>query len=113
MEKVTYTQQAVVEETDVLVVGGGTAGLASALASARKGVKTTLVENSGNLGGMATIGLVGPFMTCFSSDGKDQIVKGIFDEVVRRMEKREELSILPAYQLPVPILVFIKSDMTT
>jgi len=88
MEKVTFSQEAAIEETDVLVVGGGTAGLASAISSARKGMKTTLVENSGNLGGMATIGLVGPFMTCFSSDGKDQIVKGIFDEVVRKMEKK-------------------------
>jgi len=85
---ITFTQQAEVEETDVLIVGGGPAGLAAALSSARKEVKTTLVENSGNLGGMATIGLIGPFMTCFSSDGNDQIVKGIFDEVVRRMEKK-------------------------
>lgn len=70
MGYIAFTQQAEVEETDVLVVGGGPAGLAAALSSARKGMKTTLVENSGSLGGMATIGLIGPFMTCFSSDGK-------------------------------------------
>lgn len=88
METIAFSQQVPVEETEVLVVGAGPAGLASALSCARRGAKTTLVENSGSLGGMATIGLIGPFMTCYSSDGKDQIVKGIFDEVVRRMEER-------------------------
>lgn len=88
METLTFSREIPVEETEVLVVGGGPAGLASAIASARRGADTTLVENSGSLGGMATIGLVGPFMSCYSADGKDQIVKGIFDEVVRRMERR-------------------------
>lgn len=88
MGTISFRRQIPVEETDVLVIGGGPAGLASAIASARRGAKTTLVENSGSLGGMATIGLVGPFMTCYSLDGKDQIVKGIFDEVVRRMVEK-------------------------
>lgn len=88
METITFSREIPVEETEVLVVGAGPAGFASAIASARRGAKTTLVENSGSLGGMATIGLIGPFMTCYSADGKNQIVKGIFDEVVRRMEER-------------------------
>jgi len=88
METIAFSRQVPVEETEVLVVGGGPAGLASAIASARRGADTTLIENNGTLGGMATSGLVGPFMTCYSADGKDQIVKGIFDELVRRMVKR-------------------------
>lgn len=88
METTLFSRQVPVEKTEVLVIGAGPAGLASAIASARRGAKTTLVENSGSLGGMATIGLIGPFMSCYSVDGEDQIVKGIFDEVVRKMEER-------------------------
>jgi len=44
----------VVHETDVLVVGSGPGGLAAALASARAGVKTTLVERFGCFGGNIT-----------------------------------------------------------
>lgn len=76
----------VVEETDVLVVGGGPAGIAAAIASARTGARTTLVERYGFLGGNATASLVGPFMSSFSDDGEEQLVVGIFDEIVRRME---------------------------
>jgi len=88
MKTVTLTRELPVEETEVLVIGGGPAGIASAIASARNGVKTILVEQSGCLGGMATLGLVGPFMSCFSADGKTQLIRGIFDELVRRMEER-------------------------
>lgn len=44
----------VVEEVDVLVVGGGTAGVAAAVAAARAGATVSLVEKYGFLGGMGT-----------------------------------------------------------
>lgn len=77
----------VIENTDVLVVGGGPAGIPAAIASARNGAKTILVEKNGCVGGMATVGLVGPFMTSYDTEGEMQIIKGIFDELVIRMEK--------------------------
>jgi hypothetical protein len=76
----------VVEKADVLVVGGGPAGIAAAVASSRLGVKTVLLERYGFLGGTATAAMVGPWMTAFSKSGKVQIVRGIFDELVKRME---------------------------
>ena len=45
--------------TDVLVVGGGVGGTMAAIAAARKGVKVTLVERGGCLGGTWTAALVG------------------------------------------------------
>ena len=44
---------------DVLVVGGGSAGVAAALGAARAGARTRLVERYGFLGGMATAAMVG------------------------------------------------------
>ena len=48
----------VCRETEVLVVGGGPAGVAAAVAAARNGADTTLIERYNHLGGMATGGLV-------------------------------------------------------
>lgn len=48
----------IVDEVDVLVVGGGPAGIGAAIASARQGCKTMLVEQAGDLGGVATTGMM-------------------------------------------------------
>ncbi len=74
-----------IDRAQVLVVGGGPAGIAAAIAAARAGADTALVERYGVLGGAATVGLVGPFMTSYSDDGTTQIIGGLFDELVRRM----------------------------
>lgn len=76
-------------ECDVLVIGGGPAGIASAICAARHGANTIMIERNGCLGGMATSGLVGPFMTSYDTEGKVQLIRGFFDEIVRRMEAQE------------------------
>src|SRR5580698_6481689 len=68
---------------DVLVVGGGNAGCAAALAAARHGARTLLVERYGFLGGTATAAMVGPWMTFHS--GRERIVGGIAQEMVERL----------------------------
>lgn len=73
-------------QSDVLVVGGGPAGIGAAVSAARAGARTVLVERYGSLGGNLTAGLVGPCMTSFSLDGRTQLIRGVFDEFVRRME---------------------------
>lgn len=72
---------------DVVVVGGGPSGVCAAVAAARSGVSTILIEQGGCAGGMATRGLVGPFMTCYDKSGENMIIRGLFEEVVDRLVK--------------------------
>lgn len=76
----------ILHETDVLVIGGGPAGFAAALAAARTGAKTTLVERYGSLGGLFTNGMVLLMMaTSVRKDGKYRLVtRGICEEFMCR-----------------------------
>ena len=79
----------VFHETDVVVVGGGPAGFAAAIAAARTGAKVALVERYGSLGGLFTNGMVLIMLaTSRCEDGKWSLVtKGICEEFMRRALK--------------------------
>lgn len=77
---------------DVVVVGGGPAGAVAAIAAARQGVSTLLVERYGYLGGMLTTAGVGPQMTFHAGD--TQVVRGIPEEIVSRLK---ELNLSPGH----------------
>ena len=81
----SYTKQLPTEHADVLVIGGGPAGLCAAIAAARAGASTLLIEQNGYCGGMATAGLVAPFMTCYDSGGNTMLIRGLFEEIVNRL----------------------------
>jgi len=66
---------------DVVVVGGGTAGTIAAIQAGRAGAKTLLIERSGQLGGMTTVGGV-CYPGLFDAWGK-QIIDGIGWELVK------------------------------
>ena len=68
---------------EVVVVGGGSAGIAAAVASARNGADTLLIEQSGCCGGMASRGLLTSII-CMT-DGKDILADGICLEFVERI----------------------------
>lgn len=68
---------------DIIVVGGGISGSVAAIAAARLGMKTLLVEQYGFLGGMLTAGGVGPMMTFHS--GNKLVVQGITNEIIERL----------------------------
>ena len=70
---------------DVLVAGGGLAGVSAAVAAARSGVSVVLIEKLGYLGGLSTAGLVNPFMSHTTSDKKTKLVAGLFDEIKDRL----------------------------
>lgn len=69
-------------DTDVLVVGGGIAGISAALSSARNGAKTILAEPSFILGGLATSGLVTIYLPLCDGFGH-QVSFGIAEELLR------------------------------
>jgi hypothetical protein len=62
---------------DVLVCGGGPAGVAAALMAARAGQKTLLVERYGRVGGMAVQAMVGPLMGSVRSKWVDEVLEHI------------------------------------
>jgi hypothetical protein len=67
---------------DVIVTGGGPAGCAAAIAAAREGARTLLLEATGALGGMGTMGLVPAW--CPFSDQEKIIYKGLAETVFTR-----------------------------
>jgi hypothetical protein len=72
---------------DVLVVGGGSAGIAAATAAARNGADTLLIERFSYTGGLATGGMIVLLLTMDDGAGK-QAVGGLCQELVDRMESR-------------------------
>ncbi len=72
-------------EADVVVVGGGPGGHSAAMAAARTGAKTVLIERYGHLGGMATGGIVLqiPHM---SDGGKEPVIAGLNLEWLERLD---------------------------
>src|SRR5207249_7288992 len=72
---------------DVLVVGGGSAGLSGAVAAARNGADVLLIERFSYTGGLATGGMIILLLTMDDGAGK-QAVGGLCQEIVERMEAR-------------------------
>jgi hypothetical protein len=83
-------QTPVKKEVDVIVVGGGAAGIAAALAASRQGARVLLIEQNGFLGGTMTSVSLGGICGLYSVDGETllPVVQGIASEMVERLEAR-------------------------
>ena len=72
----------VTDTCDVLVAGGGIAGVSAALAAARNGADVLLLEREFGLGGLATLGLIAIFLPLCDGRG-NQVCGGICEELFR------------------------------
>lgn len=86
MKTITEPQREIpiVRETDVVVIGGGPAGITAALSAARNGARVELVEAYGFLGGNATMYL--PILGFLDWQG-NQVIKGIAEEIIDKLRK--------------------------
>ncbi|CAM3499987.1 FAD-dependent oxidoreductase [Parendozoicomonas haliclonae] len=83
----------VLREVDVLVVGGGSAGVAAATMCGRNGLSTALIEKYGFCGGAAVAGMSGTICGMYMASDKEdkqpeQVVFGFTEEFRSRLEKR-------------------------
>lgn len=85
-------------QTDVVVLGGGTAGCFAAISAAQNGAETLLIEKNGILGGTMTAGRVN-FPGLFFAWGK-QIISGPCWDAVLRCERRGGAKIPPVAYRP-------------
>jgi hypothetical protein len=82
---------------ELIIAGGGLSGVAVAIAAARENIKVLIIEKNGFLGGMATAGLVNPFMAyClwtgpWKYDWNKKVNQGIFGEILANLEKLDGL----------------------
>ncbi len=75
----------IVDRSDVLVVGGGPAGVSAAVAAARSGARVTLIERYPYLGGLASGGMV--LVLDDMVNGAEITTTGLIGEAVERLEK--------------------------
>lgn len=76
----------VIDQVDVLVVGGGVGGVGAAVAAARQGAKVALVEQYGCLGGMLSMGLITSCCGGVDISGNKRLIGGVWKEMVDQME---------------------------
>lgn len=76
----------ILKRYELIVVGGGMAGIAAAVSGAREGLSVLLIERSGCLGGAMSNSLVYPFMGYTTEDGK-VLSAGIFSEMLERKSR--------------------------
>lgn len=93
---------------DVIVAGGGTAGFAAAIAAARRGSKTLVVERMACLGGQITAGIMG--IICDINDQEKIIIKGIPLEFVNDLWDRGGINKRDKENKPVNERDFTKAE---
>lgn len=112
MGKVVFQRDLEVRhEVDVLVVGGGPAGVAAAVSAARQGAKVFLAEATACLGGLGTSGMVPAFMQF--TDGVNFLAGGIGEEILNKMWEYGGKIEGSEYSIKVEALKRVYDDIVT
>lgn len=74
---------------DLIVIGGGTSGIAAAVSASQNNCKTLLIEKMGFLGGTATASLVTPMMRNILKS-KENLTDGLYLEILKRLNKTKD-----------------------
>jgi ribulose 1,5-bisphosphate synthetase/thiazole synthase len=82
------------QHVDVLIGGGGSAGCSAAIAAARAGARTLVVERNAFLGGTGA-GTLDTFYGAYSAQTPKKVVGGIFDRLVARLRAMDEVMYRP------------------
>jgi hypothetical protein len=78
----------VIEDVDICVLGGSCTGVFAAVRAARLGARVVIVEKQNNFGGVATSGLVNIWHSFYDTEFKQQIIGGLTQETVERLDRR-------------------------
>ncbi|KPK23321.1 MAG: hypothetical protein AMK69_18260 [Nitrospira bacterium SG8_3] len=98
MDVVKETNQVpIVGKYDVIVVGGGIAGVGAALAARRNGCKVLLIEKSVVLGGLATLGFIAYYLPLCDGRGK-KVSGGIAEELLHLSIKYGYSTLAPEWE---------------
>lgn len=77
-----------IHDADICVLGGSCTGLFAAVRAARRGARVVIVEKENCFGGVATTGLVNVWHTLWDTEGKRQIIAGLTEETMDRLDRR-------------------------
>ncbi|WP_127579896.1 FAD-dependent oxidoreductase [Paenibacillus koleovorans] len=109
MKTISVTTELPVRYTaDVVVLGGGASGIAAAIAAARNGADTLLIEQRGYMGGMGTAALVPAF--CPYTDGEKPVIRGIGLELLEKMKQAAGEAYMSQYK---DLLDWVPIDVET
>jgi hypothetical protein len=110
MSTIRFSEEIPIRKTvEVLVVGGGPAGFAAAIAARRAGKQVFLVEEQGSFGGLGTVGLVPCYMTF--TDGVNFLAAGIGSEIWERLQRGRKDPTADRNAIPPELLKRIYDDM--
>ena len=83
----------VVWEGDICVLGGSATGVFAAIRAARMGARVAIIERQNYFGGTATAGLVNIWHSMLDFDYKEQIIAGLSDEMLKKLEKEGQCEV--------------------
>lgn len=86
----------IVDEVDICVLGGSCTGVFAAVRAARLGAKVAIIEKQNCFGGVATAGLVNIWHSLYDTEYRQQIIAGLTEEVIQRLENKAAICKKPS-----------------